>query len=74
MTEAKVRDLHRELQECQRRLGTSAESDADFERVLLLAHEINNQVSAAYLRIAADLPASKSAPSLLTLCRQWLRR
>lgn len=73
MTGARVRDLHRELQECQRRLGTSAESEADFERVLSLAHEINNQVSAAYLQLAAEAPP-QSPPSLLTLCRQWLKR
>lgn len=49
-----VRELHRELRSYQRRLGTAAEQEGDFERVLLLAHELNNQITAAYLREAAE--------------------
>jgi len=52
------RDMHRELRVYQRRLGTAAEEAGDFERVLFLAHELNNQITAAYLREAAEsLPA-----------------
>jgi hypothetical protein len=48
------RDLHRELRMYQRRLGTSAEQAGDFDRVLHIAHELNNHITAAYLREAAE--------------------
>ena len=48
------REIHRELRSYQRRLGTAAEEAGDFERVLHLAHELNNHITAAYLREAAE--------------------
>lgn len=45
-----LRDLHLELQACQRRLGTSEEKSDDFDRARSLAHEINNRLTVEYLR------------------------
>lgn len=64
-------DLHAELRECQRRLGTAAECPADFERALLLAHEINNHLAVAYMQATA-LTLHGPTPSLAAVCRQCL--
>lgn len=45
-----IRELRRALQDCQRRLGTSAEAPGDFDRARVLAHEINNRATIEYLR------------------------
>ena len=67
-----LRDLHHELQTCQRRLGTPAETPEDWERVLALAHQINNQIAAKYLTTTME---SESPPqrTLASLVREWLR-
>jgi hypothetical protein len=49
-----LRDIHRELQFHQRRLGTAAEQPGDFERVLEIAHAINNRLTALLLAEAMD--------------------
>jgi hypothetical protein len=69
MTNADLRGLHHELQLCQRRLGTPAELPGDFERVLQLAHEINNQITVDFLRESTD---SRSPLSLFALCKRRL--
>lgn len=71
MTGGSLRDLHRELQSCQSRLGTTAETAGDFDRALALAHEINNQVAAEYLRVAVATVANPP-PTLAALCRKIL--
>jgi hypothetical protein len=69
MTNADLRVLHHELQMCQRRLGTPAELPTDFERVLQLAHEINNQITVDFLRDSAN---SRAPVSLFALCKRRL--
>jgi hypothetical protein len=68
-----LRELHRELQTCQRRLGTRAEAPDDFERVLSIAHRINNEIAAHYLRHAT---AEEARPprTLASFVREFLRR
>jgi hypothetical protein len=46
-------DLRRELQHCERRLGTADERADDFDHARALAHEINNRVTIEYLRSVA---------------------
>lgn len=68
-----AREMHRELRAYQRRLGTTAEEEGDFERVLHLAHELNNQITAAYLREAAEsLP--ELSPILTAVGKRMLGR
>lgn len=67
-----LRDLHRELRAFQRRLGTPSELDGDFDRVLSIAHRINNGVTEAYLRAAAT--SAPAAVSLSAVCRDCLNR
>lgn len=71
MSETAVRDLYRELRSCQRRLGTSAEQPDDFERVLRLAHQLNNHLAAAYLRRVAET-GDESSQSLAAICKECL--
>jgi hypothetical protein len=67
-----VRDLYHELRACQRRLGTPAETADDFERVLTLAHELNNRLTAEYLRAVSEAP-EESSRTLAEVCKQCLR-
>jgi hypothetical protein len=46
--------LHTQLRACENRLGTRDERPTDFEEVLKLAHEINNQLTAEMLREALE--------------------
>jgi hypothetical protein len=69
MTNTDLRGLHHELQLCQRRLGTPAELPGDFERVLQLAHEINNQITVDFLR---ETSGSRSPLSLFAICKRRL--
>ncbi len=71
LQEVTPRDLHRQLRDCQRRLGTAAEKPDDFDRVLMLAHALNNDVAAAYLRVAAET-AAVVPPSLIAIAKQIL--
>lgn len=66
-----LRDLHRELQECQRRLGTPEERPDDFERVLTLAHRLNNSLAGDYLEVLVNLEG-KPGPSLVRFSREKL--
>ena len=68
-----LRELHRELQTCQRRLGTAAETPEDWERVLALAHQINNEIAAKYLSVTVESD-NRHARTLVSLVREWLRR
>lgn len=68
---SKVRELHEELKTRQQRLGTSAEAADDFERVLSLAHEINNHIAAEYLRVVTQ---SNTSPTMLSLRDRVLAR
>jgi hypothetical protein len=68
MSRRDVRELHRELQQCQRRLGTQAEAPEDFRRVLELAHELSNTVTAEFLSASAE----SAAP--VSLFAIWKRR
>lgn len=54
MNRQPIEQLRRELHERQSRLGTAAELPADLERVLSLAHEINNRMAVDLLRSALD--------------------
>lgn len=69
MTMASLPDLYREIRSYQGRLGTNAELPGDFERVLRLAHDINNQISVHYMRATMENPAV--TPRLGSM-RQWL--
>lgn len=66
-----VRELHEELKLRQRRLGTPAEAADDFERILSLAHEINNHIAAEYLRAVTERDES---PTLISLRERVLAR
>ena len=71
MSQLTLRELHRELRLCQRRLGTPKERPEDFERALNLAHELNNHITAAYLREAVDsLPDLE--PSVIAVAQRVL--
>ena len=72
MSPARARVLHDELKECQRRLGTLAEQAGDFDRVLYLAHELNNQMTVEFL--AEDERASPAPRSPLQIFRSWISR
>ena len=67
-----LRALHRELRACQRRLGTTEETPRDFERVLELAHSINNRITALYLGEAARTTES-ATPCARTIHKRYLR-
>jgi hypothetical protein len=65
------RQLYRELRACQQRLGTATELSDDFDRVLRIAHELNNQIAANYLCEAAELDDIESV-SLRAVSRRML--
>ena len=67
-----LRALHRELRSCQQRLGTHTETPGDFDRVLELAHRINNGITALYLREVAETPLD-AAPCTKTIHKRYLR-
>lgn len=46
--------LYQEIRRHQTRLGTPAERPGDFERVLALAHDINNRLTVEYLNAALE--------------------
>lgn len=62
-------DIRDELRTYQRRLGTTEERTDDLEHVLGLAHEINNRLSAEYLRAVVAAPRS-AVPTLLAVSRR----
>ena len=66
------RELHRELRICQSRLGTQSEQAEDFERVLQLAHELSNQITAEYLREVSSAP-SDFMPALVHVSNRLLQ-
>ncbi len=72
MSAKRLFDLHQELQRCQCRLGTSAEEPRDFEQVLHLAHQINNVITAEYLRQVTENPLDAARPQA-SVVREWLK-
>lgn len=61
-----LRQLHAQMRVLQRRLGTAVEEAEDIDRVVDLAHEINNELTAA--RIEATMAGQKYG-SLLAFWR-----
>jgi hypothetical protein len=72
MARATLRELHEELQLCQRRLGTLREVPDDFERVLKLAHEINNRLTVEVMR-DFDGQQTPSRLSFTALLKRYFR-
>ncbi|HVU33047.1 MAG TPA: hypothetical protein VHE61_06410 [Opitutaceae bacterium] len=72
MSGPNLHELYEELRAYQRRLGTASESGDDFDRVLRLAHEINNQLAAKFL---AEPTSTEADPqrTLVALSRKYLR-
>ncbi len=71
MSTGAVVELHRELRQRQSRLGTATETADDFERVLNIAHQLNNHLTAEYLRAMVESPDSGNH-SLVAVCRRFL--
>lgn len=70
MSRPTLKDLHEELRQCQRRLGTGGETSEDFERALKLAHEINNRLTAELMRDFERDERSSLGP-LTTLLKRY---
>jgi hypothetical protein len=65
----RLRQLHRELQDRQQRLGTPAEQPGDFDHTLHLAHEINNVFTAEFL---GQLDPAAAPRPFLAVLREFL--
>jgi hypothetical protein len=72
MTRPTLKDLHEELRQCQRRLGTGTETPEDFQRALQLAHEINNRLTAELMRDFERDAASARGP-ISTLLKRYFK-
>ena len=66
----RLQQLHRQLRSHEHRLGTADERPEDFNRVLEIAHAINNHLTAMYLMHPACTGGNKAFRSVI---RQRLR-
>ena len=69
MTDLGLRQLYQELQACQRRLGTANEAPDDFARVLSLAHDINNRLTAELMQMSLS---DSGEIAMASVCRKLL--
>lgn len=65
-------ELYAELKLLQRRLGTTLEAPEDFERILFLAHQINNRLTIELLQ--QQCAQARASLSIVSISKRALEK